>query len=143
MTTPLIVSPATRFAVNAPCEDVPVVFSVPADVPFTVRCVLSFARPVTVWLLDSFTTLLLLSRRVAVPLTVTVETTVFVVLSRACCTCPAVVVYFETRVTLSPSRVVAVQVTRPVPLENEHELSSECIGPRPSPRNGPPSPPPM
>lgn len=85
MTTPVTVSPATRFALNAPCDDVPVVFSVPADAPFTVRCVLPFARPVTVRVLDSLTTLLLLSRRVTVPLTVTAVTTVFVVLSIFSC----------------------------------------------------------
>jgi len=38
MTTAFTVSPVTRFAVNAPCVDVPVVVSVPADAPFTVRC---------------------------------------------------------------------------------------------------------
>jgi hypothetical protein len=48
MTTPLIVSPVTRIAVKAPCRDVPVVFSVPDDAPFTVRCALPFASPVTV-----------------------------------------------------------------------------------------------
>src|SRR5215213_11056454 len=48
MTTALIVSPATRLAVKAPFSDVPVVVSVPADVPFTVRCALPFAKPVTV-----------------------------------------------------------------------------------------------
>jgi len=57
ITTALIVSPVTRFAVNAPWLDVPVVVSVPADVPFTVRCVLPLANPVTVCVLDSFTTL--------------------------------------------------------------------------------------
>ena len=48
ITTAFTVSPVTRFAVNAPCVDVPVVVSVPADVPFTVRCVLPLASPVTV-----------------------------------------------------------------------------------------------
>ena len=79
--TALTVSPVTRFAVKVPCADVPVVDSVPADAPFTVRCVLPLARPVTVSVLDSFTVLLLLSRRVAVPETVTVAVIAFVVLS--------------------------------------------------------------
>jgi hypothetical protein len=118
----LIVSPAARFAVNAPCRDVPVVVSVPVDVPFTVRCALPFARPVTVCVLASFTSLLLLSRRVTVPLTVTVETIVFVVLSGFSWTTPAVVVIFDTRVTVRPC-IVFVQVTRPVLLENVHEPS--------------------
>ena len=48
MTIPLTVSPATRFAVNAPCVDVPVVVSVPADAPFTVRCTAPAANPVMV-----------------------------------------------------------------------------------------------
>jgi hypothetical protein len=48
MTTPLVVSPATRLAVNAPCDDVPLVLSVPDDAPFTVRCVLPLASPVIV-----------------------------------------------------------------------------------------------
>src|SRR4051812_12716206 len=67
ITTPLVVSPATRFAVNAPCGEVPVVFSEPAEAPLTVRCALPLARPVTVCVLVSLITLLLLSRRVAVP----------------------------------------------------------------------------
>jgi len=46
-TTAFTVSPATRFAVNAPWLDVPVVVSVPAELLFTVRCVLPAARPVT------------------------------------------------------------------------------------------------
>ena len=57
MTTAFTVSPVTRFAVNAPCVDVPVVVSVPADAPFTVRCVLPFASPVTACALDWLTTL--------------------------------------------------------------------------------------
>jgi hypothetical protein len=48
MTTPVTVSPAERLAVNAPCIDLPVVDSVAADVPLTVRFVLPGARPVTV-----------------------------------------------------------------------------------------------
>jgi hypothetical protein len=52
MTTALTVSPVTRVAVNAPWLDVPVVVSVPADAPFTVRCVLPLANPVTVCVLD-------------------------------------------------------------------------------------------
>src|SRR4051812_6747629 len=48
MTTAFTVSPVTRIAVNAPCDDVPVVVSVPFDAPFTVRCVLPFASPVIV-----------------------------------------------------------------------------------------------
>ena len=94
MTTAFTVSPVTRFAVNAPCVDVPVVVSVPADAPFTVRCVLPLARPVTVCVLDWLTTLLLLSRRVAVPVTVTVVVAVLVVLSIFYCVAPAAVVYF-------------------------------------------------
>jgi len=124
MTTFLIVSPATRLAVNAPCGDFPVVFSLPADAPLTVRWALPLASPVTVCVLVSLTTLVLLSRRVAVPPTVTVVVMVFVVLSGFCCTVPEVVVYFDTRVTVNPSRVVAVQLT-PVLLAKVHEPSSE------------------
>ena len=43
ITTPLIVSPAKRLAVNAPIEEVPVVFSVPADAPWILSCVFPFA----------------------------------------------------------------------------------------------------
>jgi hypothetical protein len=125
MTTPFTVSPATRFAVNAPCLDVPVVASVPADAPFTVRCVLPFASPVTVCVLDWLTVLLLLSRLVAVPVTVTVVVAVFVVLSIFACVTPALVVYFETRVTTKPSRVVVgPHVTRPVVAEYTHVVPS-------------------
>src|SRR5512146_2934285 len=141
ITTLLTVSPATRLAVNAPCGDLPVVFSVPADAPSIVRLVLPLARPEMVSLLDSLTTLVLLSRRVTVPFTVTVVATVLVRLSIFGCGWPDAVVYFEIRVTVSPLRVVE-QVTRPVALEYEHELSAgKCRSP--SPRNGPPSPPPM
>jgi hypothetical protein len=83
-----------------------VVVSVPADAPFTVRCVLPFARPAIVWELDSSTTLLLLSRRVDVPVTLTVVTAVFVVLSGFDCATPAVVVYLAVVVIVKPSRVV-------------------------------------
>ena len=48
ITTSFTASLAVRFAVNAPCCDVPVVFSVLDDVLFTVRDVFPFARPVTV-----------------------------------------------------------------------------------------------
>jgi hypothetical protein len=48
MTTAFTVSPVDRAAVKAPRAEVPVVVSVPADAPFTVRCVLPLARPVTV-----------------------------------------------------------------------------------------------
>ena len=48
ITTPFTSSLATRFDVNAPCFDVPVVFSVLDDVLFTVRDVLPLARPLTV-----------------------------------------------------------------------------------------------
>ena len=65
--------------------DVPTVDSVPDDVPFTVRCVLVYARPVTVWLLVAFTVLMLLSRRVDVPVTVVFDATTFVVLSIFAC----------------------------------------------------------
>src|SRR5947209_2119999 len=104
MTTALMVSPVTRFAVNAPWLDVPVVASAPADTAFTVRCALPFARPVMVCMLDSFTTLLLLSRLVAVPVTVTVVTAELVVLSGLDCATPAAVVYFAVLVTTRPSR---------------------------------------
>ena len=46
--TPVTVSPATRAAVKWPVLFVPVVFSVPDDVPLTDRCVLPAARPDTV-----------------------------------------------------------------------------------------------
>src|SRR4051794_26572734 len=92
ITIPRSVSPVPRFALNAPCDDVPVGASAPAEAPFPERCALPLARPVTVCVLDSLTTLLLLSRRVAVRLTVTVVATAFVVLSMACCPVPAVVV---------------------------------------------------
>ena len=106
ITTFLTVSPVTRFAVNAPCIVVPVVVSDPADTPFTVRCVLPFARPVIVCELDSSTTLLLLSRRVAVPATFTVVAAVFVVLSGFDCANPAAVVNLAVVVIVKPSRVV-------------------------------------
>jgi hypothetical protein len=125
MTTPFTVSPVTRVAVNAPCIDVPVVVSVPADAALTVRCALPFARPVTVCVLDSFTVLLLLSRRVDVPVTVMAVVALFVVLSTLDCATPAAVVYFETRVTVNPSRVVlGPQVTDPVLLEKTHDVSA-------------------
>jgi hypothetical protein len=63
----MIVSPAVRFAVNAPSRDVPVVVSVLAEAPFTVRFAVS--KPAIVCELEALITLLLLSRRVAVPLT--------------------------------------------------------------------------
>src|SRR4051812_35843102 len=118
MMIPVIVSPAVRFDVNAPAFDVPVLDSVLADTAATVRCLLPVARPETVWLLVSFTTLFLLSRRVAVPVTNAVVTTVFVVLSRFDCATPAAVVYLFVRVTMRPSRVVVgPQVTMPVVAE--------------------------
>src|ERR1041385_4623506 len=61
MTTFVTVSPAARLAVNAPALVLPVVDSVPDDVPFTVRLALPGARPVTVWLLFSLTVLVLVS----------------------------------------------------------------------------------
>jgi hypothetical protein len=114
MTTAVTVSPVVRFAVNAPSFDLPVLDSVAADVPLTVRFVLPGARPATVWLLVSFTVLVLLSRRVVVPATVTFVLTVFVVLSSFGCAPPAVVRYCETRVTVNPSCVVGPQVTTPL-----------------------------
>src|SRR5688500_651777 len=45
MTTFVVVSPRMRSAVKLPCSFVPVVFSVPADVPLMVRCVLPAATP--------------------------------------------------------------------------------------------------
>jgi hypothetical protein len=87
-TRPVVVSPATRVAVNVPWLEVPVVDSRPDEAPFTVRAVLPAANPLTVWLLVSFTVLALVSTRAlsrctrtTVPLTVMVDATVFVVLS--------------------------------------------------------------
>ena len=56
MTTALMVSPVTRLAVNAPCEDVPVVFSVPADAPFVVspRLIELCFQTIGVWGDDMF-----------------------------------------------------------------------------------------
>ncbi len=117
MTTAFTVSPDVRFAVNAPCLDVPVVVSVPADVLFTVRCELVDARPVTTWLLDDAIVLVLLSRRVLVPLTFAVVVTVFVVdVSNADCATPATFWNLIVRVTVMPLRVVGPHVTRPVAL---------------------------
>ena len=45
-------SPTVRDAVKLPRDDVPVVDSVPADAPFTVRSVLPCASPVTVRVLE-------------------------------------------------------------------------------------------
>ena len=139
----LTVSPVTRFAVNAPWLDVPVVVSNPADAPFTVRCVLPFASPVIVCELDSSTTLLLLSRRVAVPVTFTVVTAVLVVLSGFDCATPAAVVYFAVVVIVKPSRVVfGPHVT--TLFAKAHAVESRRNNPPgPSPMNGPKSPPPM
>ena len=123
MTTALTVSPVTRAAVNAPWLDVPVVVSLPFDAPLTVRWVLPFASPVMVCVLASSTMLLLLSRRVAVPVTLIVVTAVFVVLSGFDCATPAAVVYFAVLVTVSPSRVVfGPHVTTPVLLESDQPL---------------------
>ena len=117
ITTAFTVSPDVRFAVNAPCEDVPVVVSVPVDVLFTVRCVLVGARPVTTWLLDDAIVLLLLSRRVIVPLTFAVVVTVFVVtVSNADCAAPAAFWNLIVRETAMPLRVVGPHVTTPVAL---------------------------
>src|SRR6187455_686527 len=52
ITRPVVVSPTVRLAVKLPRVDVPVVDSVPADAPLTVRCVLPCASPVTVRLLE-------------------------------------------------------------------------------------------
>src|SRR5689334_18250144 len=117
ITTAFTVSPDVRFAVNAPCIDVPVVVSDPADVLLTVRCELVAARPVTTWLLDDAIVFLLESRRVVVPLTFAVVVTVFVVdVSKADCAAPAAVWNLIVRVTVMPLRVVGPQVTMPVAL---------------------------
>jgi hypothetical protein len=89
ITTFWTVSPATRFDVNAPWSELPVVDSEPADAPLIVRWVLPLASPVTVCALVSSTTLMLLSRRVAVPFTVVAVETTFVVLSGFSCAWPA------------------------------------------------------
>src|SRR5690348_9880071 len=52
ITNPEVVSPTVRDAVKLPRDDVPVVDSVPADAPSTVRWVLPCASPVTVRELD-------------------------------------------------------------------------------------------
>ena len=49
--SPVVVSPAVRVAVNSPRLEVPFVDSVDDEAPFTVRCVLPLARPLTVRLL--------------------------------------------------------------------------------------------
>ena len=103
-------SPAVRFAVNAPSGDLPFVVSDPADEPLNVRRVLPLASPVTVCVLVSSTTLVLLSRRVAVPFAVVVVAIVFVVLSIFSCAWPAPFLKLDTRVTVKPSRVVPVHV---------------------------------
>ena len=92
-------SPAVRFAVNAPSCDVPVADSVPADALFMVRPVLPGAKPDTVWLLDMSIVLELLSRRVDVPFTATFVVTEFVVVSNFACDAPAVVLNWNDRVT--------------------------------------------
>jgi hypothetical protein len=57
--------------------------------------------------------------------TVTVVAAVFVVLSIFDCVVPPAVVYFETRVTTNPSRVVVgPHVTRPVVVEYAHVVLS-------------------
>src|SRR6476620_8801876 len=48
ITSPVVVSATVRDALKLPRDDVPVVDSVPADAPSTVRCVLPCASPVTV-----------------------------------------------------------------------------------------------
>src|SRR5262245_62015809 len=121
-------------------DDVPLVFSEPADTPSSFRCVLPFARPVTVWLLDSLMSLFTLSRRVTVPVTDTVLTTVFVVVSIFDCGLPPASVYLNVGVMVRPPRVCFPHVTRPVLLENAHDPSRKKSK-RPNPRNGPPSPP--
>lgn len=57
MVRALVVSPAVRDEVNATPSFVPVVDSVPADFPSTVRCVLVDARPPIVKLLELLTVL--------------------------------------------------------------------------------------
>jgi hypothetical protein len=64
----VMVSPMTRCAVCAPSSFVPVVLSVPAEVPFTVRSVLPDASPATVRSLSCSTSLVVPFRRVVVPL---------------------------------------------------------------------------
>ena len=60
-------SPTVRDAVKLPRDDVPVVDSVPADAPSTVRCVLPCASPVTVRVLELLIVVVAVStvRRVA------------------------------------------------------------------------------
>src|ERR1043166_7211512 len=82
-TSPRVVSAIWRSDVNDPESDTPMVDSSPFAVPFTVRCVLGLASPVMVWLLDSCTVLVLLSRRVTVPATLNCVLMVLVVLSTA------------------------------------------------------------
>ena len=48
ITSPVVVSPTVREALKLPRDEVPVVDSVPAVAPSTVRCVLPCASPVTV-----------------------------------------------------------------------------------------------
>jgi hypothetical protein len=55
------VSPAEREAVNATPSFVPVVDSVPADFPSTVRCALPDAKPAAVKSLEAFTVLVAVS----------------------------------------------------------------------------------
>lgn len=68
---PDVVSPMMRATENVPAVSLPVVASVPADVPFTVRCVAVLARPVTVRSDECETVVTSPSRRVCVPDTVT------------------------------------------------------------------------
>ena len=68
-------------------------------------------------MLDDAIVLLLLSRRVVVPLTFAVVVTVFVVnVSNADCAAPAAFWNLIVRVTVMPLRVVGPHVTMPVAL---------------------------
>src|SRR4051812_22608152 len=137
MMMPVVVSFTVRMAEKAPASVVPVVFSVPTDVPSTVRCVLVDARPVTVRVLLCATSDVALSRRVFVPLTSDVSTTLLVVLSIFDCAVPAAVVIWAVAVRVRPPRVTGPQVTMPVVLENTQLVPTLSTWKGPRPRPGP------
>src|SRR5438105_12437736 len=154
MTTPLVVSATRRDAVkDVPSPVLPDDCSVPLDLPFTVRCVLPGASPLTVRSLVCTTVdVTLPSWRVTVPLTETCSLIVFVDELGAACAMPAASVNAKDREMVRPRRVTSGHETRPVALDNV-QLDKKSLNPngpwsqpRPSaapPKNSGPSPPPI